>query len=206
MKVCKQCLGEKEYSQFSKDKTMKDGYISFCHKCQYDRNKEKKKLNNIKNYNPEYKTKYHQENIEYINKKARDYYHNNKEAYNNYVRERRKIDPNFKLRNTLRNRIRIALKNNSKFSTSILLLGCSIVEYKQYLESLFLPEMNWENFGIIWEIDHIIGCCNFDLEKEEDQKICFNHINTKPVFTTTKIAESFGYKDYIGNRNKKRKI
>jgi len=206
MKVCKQCLEEKEYNQFSKDKTMKDGYISFCHKCQYDRNKEKKKLNNKKNYNPEYKRKYHKENIEYINYKALNHYHNNKEAYNNYVRERRKIDPNFKLRNTLRNRIRIALNNNSKFSSSIELLGCSIEEFKLYLEKQFLKGMNWENFGIVWEIDHIKGCCNFDLIQEKEQKECFHYSNQQPLFKTTKIAKQFGYNDITGNRNKKRKI
>ena len=28
--------------------------------------------------------------------------------------------------------------------------------FKDYLEKLFTDQMNWENYGIIWDIDHII--------------------------------------------------
>ena len=62
--------------------------------------------------------------------------------------------------------------------------------------------MTWENHGIIWEIDHIKPCVSFDLSLEEEQKKCFHYINLQPLFKTTKIAESFGYINQIGNRNK----
>lgn len=66
--------------------------------------------------------------------------------------------------------------------------------------------MTWDNHGRIWEIDHIKGCCNFDLLNQDEQKECFHYSNLQPLFKTTKIAESLGYKDYIGNRNKKKYI
>jgi hypothetical protein len=53
-----------------------------------------------------------------------------------------------------------------------------------------------------WEIDHIKACANFDLTKLEEQKQCFHYTNLQPLFKTTEIAESFGYINQIGNRNK----
>ena len=63
--------------------------------------------------------------------------------------------------------------------------------------------MSWDNHGDIWEIDHILPCSSFDLTKLEEQQKCFHFSNHQPLFKTTQIAESFGYKDEIGNRNKK---
>jgi hypothetical protein len=69
----------------------------------------------------------------------------------------------------------------------------------------FKTEMTWENHGTVWEIDHIIPCSFFDLTKEEEQQRCYHYTNLQPLFKTTKIAESFGYINEIGNRNKSNK-
>ena len=66
--------------------------------------------------------------------------------------------------------------------------------------------MNWKNHGKIWEVDHITPLSKFDLTIEENIYKAFNYRNTQPLFKTTVIAESFGYKGYIGNRNKSNKI
>lgn len=92
----------------------------------------------------------------------------------------------FKLLHYLRSRIWSAcFKNNkNKQDKSINLLGCSIKQYKQHLESQFKPEMNWENYGKIWEIDHIIPCDIFDFSLLEEQQKCFHYTNTQPLFKT----------------------
>ena len=54
-------------------------------------------------------------------------------------------------------------KNNSKFSSSYSLLGCDLDKYKKYLEQQFKHDMTWDNYGILWEIDHIKPCASFDL-------------------------------------------
>ena len=92
-------------------------------------------------------------------------------------------------------------KGDKKNSISIY-LGCSINGFKKHIETQFKPEMNWENHGDIWELDHILPCSSFNLELEEEQKKCFHYTNHQPLFKTTKIAESFGYINEIGNRNK----
>ena len=109
---------------------------------------------------------------------------------------------NYKISRNIRSRFWGALKNNSKSSSIIKLLGCNIKTLKIKLEQQFKPEMNWENHGEVWEIDHIIPCVSFDLKKLEEQKKCFHYSNLQPLFKTTKIAEKFGYYKEIGNRNK----
>jgi hypothetical protein len=62
--------------------------------------------------------------------------------------------------------------------------------------------MTWENHGMVWEIDHIKPCSSFDLTDLKQQQECFHFLNQQPLFKTTQIAESFGYNNHIGNRNK----
>lgn len=64
-------------------------------------------------------------------------------------------------------------------------LGCFVEEFKNHIESQFLPEMTWANHGKgigKWNYDHILGCNNFDLSKEQDRKDCFNYKNLRPMW------------------------
>ena len=92
----------------------------------------------------------------------------------------------------LRGRFYDAVKHERKNSSILDLLGCSIKEYKLYLEQMFLEPMNWDNHGDIWEIDHI---------KPVSKGGSWHYTNTQPLFKTTAIAEQYGY-NMIGNKNK----
>jgi hypothetical protein len=64
-------------------------------------------------------------------------------------------------------------------------LGCTITKFKQHIESQFTEGMNWDNHGTgygKWQFDHIVGCNNFDLSKEEDRKKCFHYTNLHPMW------------------------
>jgi hypothetical protein len=119
-----------------------------------------------------------------------------------YHSNRRKNDINFRLQGSLRSRVISALKGNFKGDKTFKLIGCNIEEFRKRIEIQFKPEMSWSNWGEVWEIDHIKPCTAFDLTKEEEQRLCFHFSNQQPLFKTTKIAESFGYINEIGNRNK----
>jgi 5-methylcytosine-specific restriction endonuclease McrA len=97
-----------------------------------------------------------------------------REYMNNYRKIRRKTDINFKLINDLRTRIGVCIKkyNFEKKDTSIKELGCSIQEYVLYLEQQFDKDMNWDNYGTYWEIDHI-----YPLSKGGS----FHYTNTQPL-------------------------
>lgn len=210
-KICPRCSTEKLISEFSKNKLTKDGLQSACKECKR-KEQIKTKLDNPEKLKEIYQRWYSKD----INKKkhyirTKQYSNNHPEVLKKAIRkwklktdydnQRYKNDTNFKIKSILRSRIYEALKGNIKKSSSTKLLGCSIQNYKKYIESQFKPEMNWNNWGQIWEIDHKLSCSNFNLSKLGEQKKCFNYKNTQPLFKTTKIAKDLGY-DEIGNRNK----
>ncbi len=61
-------------------------------------------------------------------------------------------------------------------------LGCSKEDFLKHIESKFLENMNWENRNL-WDIDHIIPCCSFNLENEEERKECFHYTNLRPLWS-----------------------
>ena len=113
-----------------------------------------------------------------------------KREYNrNYEEKRKKEDIQFKLKKLLRSRVKNAL-NGKNHSDYIELLGCTLEQYKQYLESQFRDGMSWDNQGKVWQIDHIIPCVAFDLSVPEQQKECFNYKNTQPLLVEENLSKS----------------
>jgi len=221
-KKCTKCEIIKPRDDFGKDKTKKDGLNYWCKSCvkeYYKANREehlvrtseyikankekhralvKRWCENNKEKHDKIKQAYIEKNPNYY----KDYYRANKEERYNYRRKQYHENPTYRLKIKFKDRLSKALKKNHKKGKTVELLGCTIQEYKLYLESLFKPEMNWENHGSVWEIDHIKPVSSFDLNLKEDQLKCFHYSNTQPLFTTTEIARSFGYINEIGNRNK----
>lgn len=204
LRKCSLCKKELELSSknFYKSKNEVGGFDYRCKPCKlthYQNNKEKYKKNS-KNWqiiNPNKVksiTKKYRQSEKGIS--ARKKYR--KKEYTQKYNE----DVKWTLSRNIRIRLNQALKNNFKSSKTLELLGCPLTELKLYLEQQFLPEMTWGNHGEIWEIDHTKPCASFDLTDIEQQKECFHYTNLQPLFKTTEIAESLGYKNYIGNRNK----
>lgn len=222
MKICNKCKIDKENTEFNVRKKSPDGLMECCKQCRkeynllhkdrtklYDANYKKEHKDEIAQYNYDNKdTKlnnskiWRDENPEYqIN------WHIKNPGYRNtYTKSRRDGDIQYKLKHHLGNRLYEFIRcTDYKSQTTISLLGCSFHEFISYIENKFLPEMNWDNYGKIWEMDHIKPMSKFDLTLQQEQQECCNYTNLQPLFKTTKIAESFGYKDYIGNRNKSNK-
>jgi hypothetical protein len=82
-------------------------------------------------------------------------------------------------------RINMAVKRNSRYSFVEKYLGCTLPEFKRYIESKFQSGMAWKNHGKgpdKWQFDHIKGCNNFDLSKEEERLKCFYFTNFQPLW------------------------
>lgn len=107
---------------------------------------------------------------------------------NTYRRNKRKNDLNFKISVAIRNRIKMAMKRNSKFSASKNLIGCSFDFLKQYIQSKFKTSMSWDNYGT-WHIDHILPCASFDLSKSEEQLKCFHYSNLQPLWAKDNLSK-----------------
>lgn len=192
MKICSKCNIGKPIGEYYKNSGNTLGLDPLCKECK----KEYRKSKGFNKWNSKY-------NLNVNKEYKKEYFLKNKEHIYARIKKWRNIPKNkisCILRVQINNYIR---KGKGKKHTSVInLIGCDIHSLKQYLEQQFKPEMTWENHGIIWEIDHIKACANFDLTKLEEQKQCFHYTNLQPLFKTTEIAESFGYINQIGNRNK----
>jgi hypothetical protein len=104
-----------------------------------------------------------------------------KRKQNERAQERRRIDPAYLMNQRLRARLRKILisKNTKKTTTMYDLLGCSVHEFKIYIERQFIGDMCWtlRNF----ELDHKIPCAFFDLTLIDDQRKCFHYTNFQPL-------------------------
>ena len=206
MKICLKCNIEKDLSDFTNNKTKKDGKCVYCRSCYAAINK--KWRDNNKEADKKIHDKWKSNNLDRVRKSRLKSYYNNHEAskkrarkYKKQNQEQLKIksriyantkyhnDLNYRLVRLLRGRIWKALKRNSKYSTSLELLGCSIEELKIYLEKQFVKDMNWQNYGK-WHIDHVKPCSSFDLTDLEQQKLCFHYSNLQPLWAKDNIKKS----------------
>jgi hypothetical protein len=135
--------------------------LSKRHKCYYKNNKIEI-LTRSKNY-------YKQHRDKIIGKKVV------------YIINRLKTDTQFKLIKNLRNRINQAIKGDYKTGSAVRDLGCSIEFLKQYIESKFYSNMTWDNWGKVWELDHIVPLSHFDLTDREQFLKAVNYTNFQPL-------------------------
>lgn len=170
MKICKRCNIEKPLSNFCKRKDTKDGLHRYCKECSYKIGSNYYHLTG-KITRKEYYKQYREENKEYFNKYVNEHYHNNKEYYRQWNRDKMNSDPLFRLRHAINALINHHLKEN-KSKHTIEYLGCTIQEYKKYLEPMLTQEMNWNNYGSYWEIDHIHPLSKGGI---------FHYTNTQPL-------------------------
>lgn len=106
------------------------------------------------------------------------------------LRKRRKSDPIFRMVESLRLRVRLAIKGFSKAATTMKLVGCSPGALRAHLESKFRPGMNWENYGLRgWHIDHIRPCASFDMSDPEQQRQCFHYLNLQPLWAVENLKK-----------------
>jgi hypothetical protein len=106
------------------------------------------------------------------------------------ARNRRKRDPIYAFICATRTRIRRVLKNaaTNKSATTVCLLGCTPRQFKQHLESLFLPGMAWANRSL-WHIDHKKPVSSFDLTTEAGQRAAFHYTNCQPLWALDNLRK-----------------
>jgi len=203
MRKCVKCKIDKHLNEFYNNKNRPKGKDYKCKECT-----KKQRLEN-KDYFKGKLKEYQKNHSDDLKQYYKQRYKNNKDYYSNYSKQphtknkRKQYNqkPYVRLRDSLSTRMYESIVCG-KTKNTIELLGESIDFIRGYLQSSFKPEMNWDNYGTIWEIDHIRPCSSFDLTDIEQQKQCFHYSNLQPLFKTTDIAKSFGY-DEVGNRNKK---
>ena len=110
-----------------------------------------------------------------------------KQHVRTYCRQKRQSNPAYRMAVALRNRlVKFIRKGVRKSERTEKLLGCSFKHFVTYIESKWESGMDWSNYGQgngKWELDHIIPCAVFDLNKPEDQKRCFHFSNLQPLWS-----------------------
>lgn len=105
-------------------------------------------------------------------------------------KQRRKMDPMFKMKHYLRNRINLIFKRykTTKQTTSERLLGVSFLIVKQHLEKQFTKGMTWENHGNKgWHIDHVIPLASAKTEMELIE-LC-HYTNLQPLWAVDNLRK-----------------
>jgi hypothetical protein len=163
-KTCKKCLVIKKVENYPKDSSIVCGYKASCKLC-YSKTDRLRYL----------------KNQEHVKNQARIWYSNNKLKAAKTKRNRLRSDINSHLADVLRSRLNKAMKRSSKNGSAVSDLGCTISEFKLYLESKFQEEMNWNNYGK-WHIDHIRPLVSFDLSDNNQLKEACNFTNLQPMW------------------------
>ena len=150
----------------------------------------------------EAKDRYYQ-TIDYQKERGRKYNQINKEIINKrralLVKEKRRLDPSFRLRSNISRQIRSALnKGFSKNKQSFFkFISYSLLELINHLEKQFSYWMTWDNHGHFyplkwddndsstwtWQVDHIIPQSKLKYISMEDENFnkCWDLSNLRPL-------------------------
>lgn len=176
--ICNNCIAKRSRQFYESNKN----YIKARVQSYSEDNKDK-----IQQYQTQYRSEHKDETKEY----NKNYNILNSEQIKKDRKEYNQLDY-VKVRRTLHNRILKAIKAKNAFKNAktLELVGCSVSTFMKWIEFQFTPEMNWDNHGTYWHIDHCIPCNSFNLQSIIDQKQCFNWSNLQPLPGLENIAKS----------------
>jgi hypothetical protein len=205
LKKCTICNNIKNITEYSNIKKQDDKVIlsSKCNSCREellkyqqdwrDNNQEHIKVNyeNNKEYVLEKCKEYRENNKEKVKQFKHDYYQKdeNKIHRNEKDKKRREEDYVYKITSNLRTRVHSVLKYNKKDSTNIL-IGCKKSELVKWIEDQFDSNHNWDNYGSVWHVDHVIPLAFFDFTNRHEQFLALNWSNLRPLDVAKNLSKN----------------
>ena len=219
-KKCKICNQEKVIDEFYK--THRGGTESYCKDCKNKKGKERyaKNLEHHKSickaYYEIHKEEHNSRMISYINDPdhperkekhragVKRYMKENRDQFRDREREYKKLrlknDTKLRVSHNISTYMRTSLNNNKHGRHWEYLVGYTLDDLIRHLESKFDENMSWENYGIYWHIDHIVGIANFNYTSYNDEefKKCWSLENLQPLYAPENcskgdiISEEFG--------------
>lgn len=61
-------------------------------------------------------------------------------------------------------------------------IGADVWVVRNRLQEMMFHDMNWNNYGSKWVIDHIVPLRLFDMTNEEELRICLHYKNLMPLY------------------------
>ncbi len=195
--LCKLCKKEsKKLYKLNNNEKIKEYTKKY-----YNKNKEviKQKAKTYRDENSEKVLaslkSYYNKNKDYFFEKHKKWVKKNpdrwKELKRKWSKERIETDPLYKFEITYRSRIKQAFKRSykEKASKTIELLGCSIKDAMDHIQSQFQPGMTWKNNTVYgWHIDHIIPLSSAT-NVEELKSLC-HYTNLQPLWAEENLKKS----------------
>jgi FkbM family methyltransferase len=110
-----------------------------------------------------------------------------------------KNDYAYKLKKQLGSAVWAYLKRDSN-SKYLSLLPFHISELKPHLEKQFKSDMNWNNYGTCWSLDHIKPISSFNIVDEncDDFRECWSFNNLQPLYVSEN-AKKYKVRTYTLN-------
>lgn len=111
---------------------------------------------------------------------------------NEYLKERKKVDINFKLICNLRSSLSDSLRKTKliKLYKTKDILGIDIIKFKEYIEDKFEAGMSWDNYGD-WHLDHIIPI-SYAITIDEIYKLS-HYSNFQPLWEHDNLSKGNRY-------------
>lgn len=131
---------------------------------------------------------YHK-NIEDSRKYQREWARDNQTKRQSYKKFRYSTDIEYRIAENLRTRLRAALKGKLKSGSAVNDLGCSLADLRKHLEEQFSPEMNWQNHGTVWHIDHILPLANYQLSDRGTLRRLVHYTNLQPLLVLDNLTK-----------------
>ena len=157
-------------SNFNKDVSTRYGLNPICKVCR------------IKYYNDKREQKLQYQKL---------YTKQNRARINNYEKNKRKTDFNYKIAHYIRVRTNRAFKSmNNRMNT---LIGCSNYHLRKWIIYQLYGDVTLENYGIIWCLDH---CIPLKKTNQNDSYKYTKWVNKGPMYIKDCISKG----DKIDNR------
>ena len=189
---CSQCGLEKpRTTEFFARK--RDGWRSACKLCSNATQREVRRLANQDELTQQ-RREYRLSNLDRFRGYERRYLQKNEAALRArrrtpeyraikaaYARRWRRQSPEARIRTYLTNKFNAIVTDPTKrkVKTFVARFGYSPQELRAHLERQFTPAITWENYGTVWEVDHIVPIRCFRLP--EETLACWALTNLRPL-------------------------
>lgn len=186
-KTCTKCQVDKLLSCFSNNKNSPDGICCWCKDCQRDayildrdrlRNKRLANLAEMRQRERASKNREYERNPGKLKERRRVWYQENKDKCRAWASR-----PKNRVANNISRGIRKSLRDGKRGMRWEHIVGYTLDELSEHLESQFTFGMTWENYGK-WEIDHIMPISAFEFADVNDPELakCWSLRNLQPLW------------------------
>jgi len=200
-KKCSKCKEILSIDNFYTRKDTACGYASQCKKCEATR--KAKPLESLKIKGTRLNTQTHKwcpscnnllekSNFSKKNAQSNGLRSECKNCRNKREIKKRNEDKEYKLRTNVSRAIRKMLNGKQKSGSCMAYLPFTLQQLKEHLESQFDEKMNWDNYGLYWDVDHIYpqSLLQYDSMEHENFLKTWSLNNLQPLAKIENIKKS----------------